>query len=92
MQVGEGPKSDSIDNPPDLFGAPNETNINLNSNIYRSLLDTGSTVSTVSLKCQSQMKVSVLYPLADMLHIECADGQDLSYFGYTEAVLQIPGI
>ena len=88
----EGPKSDSVDNPPDLFGAPNETNINLNSNVYKSLLDTGSTVSTVSLKCHSQMKDSVLYPLADMLHIECADGQDLPYFGYTEAVLQIPGI
>ena len=26
-----------------------------------------------------------------MLYVECADGQDLPSFGYTEAVLQIPG-
>lgn len=33
-----------------------------------------------------------LYPIKDILQIECADGEMLPYIGYTEADIMVPGL
>lgn len=56
------------------------------------LLDTGSTVSTVSKMCYTQhLSHLEVKSLDSILKIECADGQDLPYEGYIEATLTLEG-
>lgn len=55
------------------------------------LLDTGSTVSTVSQSFFNQYIQTPLMDITTLLDIECADGQQLPYLGYTETCIQIPG-
>ena len=57
------------------------------------LLDTGSTVSTISEDFyHSHLSHLALYPITDILQIECADGQHLPYYGYIEATVTTDGI
>ena len=57
------------------------------------LLDTGSTVSTVSESYyQQHLQHLTLYPINDFLHIECADGGTLPYSGYIEASITSTGL
>ena len=77
--------------PPGLFGKPTETDIFINNKPTPSLLDTGSTVSTVS---ESYFKEHISLPLENLdkrLDKECADGKQLPYMGYIEVKIQIPG-
>lgn len=57
------------------------------------LIDTGSTVSTVSKSyyetCLSDLP---LHPMTEILHIECADGGTLPYCGYIEASITSTGL
>lgn len=56
------------------------------------LLDTGSTISTVSQLYFEEHMQSPMMKIETLLDIECANGQQLPYLGYTETCFQIPGI
>ena len=38
------------------------------------------------------MKQATLHHIENILHIECADGLNLPYLGYTQTSVRIPGI
>ena len=66
----------------DLVGSPNETEVIVNDIQTKALLDTGSTVSTVSEKFyNSNLSDLTMHLLEFILKIECADGQHLPYLG-----------
>lgn len=57
------------------------------------LIDTGSTVSTVSKSYYEQYLSELpLHPMTEILHIECADGGTLPYCGYIEASITSKGL
>ena len=66
-----------------LFGEPNDTMVCVGQCVFPTLLDTGSTVSTISLAGLEFMEQAILHQIEDILHIECADGLNLPYLGYT---------
>ena len=56
-------------------------------------MDTGSTVSTVSEDFYKQhLHYLELFPITDILKIECADGEHLPYYGYIEAHVTTNGV
>ena len=66
-----------------LVGSSNEATIIVNGQKTTALLDTGSSVSTVSKHYYDEhLHDYELQPLEDMLNIECADGKSLPYHGY----------
>ena len=76
-----------------LLGAANETTVLINNIECPGLLDTGSTVSTISRRFHDEHFPDVeLHPLDDMLRIECANGDMLPYDGYVEVDIAVPGI
>jgi len=74
-----------------LLGEPNEAMVSVGGKEFPSLLDTGSTVSTISKDGFDFLDAPVLYPIEDVLRIECADGQLLPYLGYIEVSVKVPG-
>ena len=77
---------------PGLLGSANEVTVTVNGNRTTALLDTGSTVSTISEGFYNQHLSQIpLQSLSYLLNIECADGQQLPYKGYVEADLQLHG-
>ena len=71
--------------PSNLFGKANESIAVINNITVRSLVDTGSMVSTVSETFFfSKLTDCTLEPLSDLVKIECADGEPLPYLGFTE--------
>ncbi|VDH90836.1 Hypothetical predicted protein [Mytilus galloprovincialis] len=74
-----------------LLGSPNEVTVVINGIQASALLDTGSTVSTVSPSFHRQyLADSSIQTLNQILNIECADGQNMPYLGYISADLQLP--
>ncbi|VDI62254.1 Hypothetical predicted protein [Mytilus galloprovincialis] len=74
-----------------LLGSPNEVTVVINGLQASALLDTGSTVSTVSQSFHRQyLADSPIQTLNQILNIECADGQNMPYLGYISADLQLP--
>ncbi|VDI19091.1 Hypothetical predicted protein [Mytilus galloprovincialis] len=74
-----------------LLGSPNEVTVVINGLQAAALLDTGSTVSTVSQSFHRQyLADSPIQTLNQILNIECADGQNMPYLGYISADLQLP--
>ena len=53
-------------------------------------LDTGSCVSLVSQCFYDSYLNCELYPVGDILNIECADGESLPYTGYIEVDIAVP--
>ena len=88
-----GPKVCRVMTPPGLYGTPTETNILLNGKEISALLDTGSTVSTISESYYSKHLAStiLLKSFDNILDIECAGGTPLPYKGYIEANIKMPG-
>ena len=77
----------------DITGPPNEVKVKLNGVESTALLDTGSTVSTISKNFYDKHCSSTpIEPLSHILHIECADGQPMPYLGYIEADMELHGI
>ena len=75
-----------------LLGSPNEVTVKVNGIPASALLDTGSTVSTVSESFHRQyLADQTIQALNHILHIECADGQDLPYLGFITVDLELPG-
>ena len=69
--------------PAGLCGQPTEGSVSVEGVYSKALLDTGSTVSTMSEShYNSYFSHIPLHPLASILEIECADGQSLPYLGY----------
>lgn len=75
----------------DLVGRANETEVVLNGEKCKSLLDTGSSVSTISQKCYESLFSKVpLHSIGDILDIEGATGQKLPYLGCVALEVQLP--
>ncbi len=89
-----GQKMDSdVNSPKYLFGESNEADVILNGFRCTALLDTGSTVSTISQQYYEEHFADLdVNPLQQLLSIECANGATLPYSGYIEADLQMVGL
>ena len=75
-----------------LTGTNSEVTVKINNISALALLDTGSTVSTVSETFYQQyLSDEPIQQLDKILHIECADGENLPYLGYVAADLELPG-
>jgi hypothetical protein len=85
------PGTNRVKVPPGLIGKPTETEIYIDGSLTSALLDTGSTVSTVSENYYREHISSPLHTLDTLLDIECADGLQLPSIGYTEIQFQLPG-
>lgn len=77
-----------------LVGNSTESSVTINNIENTASLDIGSCISTISetFFIQSFSEYLDLKPVDDILHIECADGQQLSYQGYVEAELEEDGL
>lgn len=76
--------------PDNLIGSPNEAQIILNDQTCTALLDTGSTVSTVSQSLFETLENVTLNPLQNIINIEGVTGHLLPYNGYIDVGLNIP--
>ncbi|XP_069115865.1 uncharacterized protein [Argopecten irradians] len=78
---------------PDLLGTANEVSMKVRGQDTKALLDTGSTVSTISRHFHKTYLSDIhIQPLSTVLNIECADGQQLPYDGIIEVDLEVNGI
>ena len=76
-----------------LVGHRTEVEVKLNGVSCMALLDTGSTVSTVSEQFYKDHLSNIeIKPIDSMLNIECADGQQLPYQGLIEIDIHASGI
>ncbi len=76
-----------------MGGPANEAGITIEGIDCCALLDTGSTITTVSESFyKEQLSEIPLHTLEEILEIECADGNFLPYTGYIEASVSIPSI
>ena len=76
-----------------LMSDPTETNVLINGICCHSLLDTRSTVSSISESFYRHHLSDIpLQPLYGILNIECASGDSLPYKGCVEANISVPGI
>jgi transposase InsO family protein len=76
-----------------LVGSSNEANVTIDGIATQALLDTGSTVSTVSRGFYDKhLSSHAIQSLDVILDIECADGQALPYEGYVEADIAVAGL
>ena len=75
-------------NDPELVGKVNTVTIIVNNIPATTLLDTGSCVSVLSESFYKEDFPDIdIHALADLIRIECADGQLLPYLGYIEVEL-----
>ena len=75
-----------------LIGTSNEVNVVIGNTNTIALLDTGSSVSTVSFSFYRDNFSDIpIHPIKDLLRIECADGKELPYEGFVELDLNILG-
>jgi hypothetical protein len=89
---GPSIKNNLVKIPPGLYGQPKETSVILEGIETGALLDTCSTVSTISESCYQHLACSIkLKTIEDILDIECAGGSQLPYSGYIEVNINTPG-
>ena len=70
---------------PQLVGSSNEVTVEIHHKSIKALLDTGSTVSTISESFYNEHLSDItLQPLNCIINIECANGIDLPYKGFIE--------
>ena len=72
-----------------LCGKINTANILLNDIPCKSLIDTGSTVSTMSKTFYESLMNVPLHSIGNILQIEAATGHTLPYAGYVECDIKI---
>ena len=76
-----------------IGGSANESEIAINGHKCIAVLDTGSTVSTISETFYQQHFADLqIHPLEVLLEIEAAGRQHLPYSGYVELDVNVPGI
>lgn len=74
-----------------MVGEANEADVTIGGVQCRGLLDTGSTISTVSCTFyRDHFQGVTLRALDDLLKIECAGGSLLPYLGYIEIEVDVP--
>ena len=72
-------------NTDDLVGNVNKANVQIEGISTSALLDTGSSVSTISQTFFEQKVADLeLHDSGNLLKVECADGQSLLYSGYVK--------
>lgn len=77
----------------EIVGSSNEVSVLVNNIETKSLLDTGSCVSTISKTFYEQnFNHLELLPLDNFIKLECADGQTMPYFGYIQVDILPVGI
>jgi hypothetical protein len=77
----------------ELVGNANEAAVVAEGIDTSALLDTGSSVSTVSEEFfNSKLRHLELYDIQGLLRVECADGSPLPYRGFVKADVTIPDI
>lgn len=77
----------------EIVGSSNEVTVLVNNIEAKSLLDTGSCVSTISRTFYEQNFSNLeLLPLDNFIKLECADGQTMPYFGYIQVDILPIGI
>ena len=87
------PSSKTYNKKSSLIGECNEVSIKVFNIATTALLDTGSTVSTISESFYKEHFPDIpLQSLEFALNVECADGQPLPYSGYISLDIQISGI
>ena len=78
-------------NTDDLVGNVNEANVQIEGILTSALLDTGSSVSTISQTFFEQNLAHLeLHDIGNLLKVECADGQSLPYSGYVKVDINVP--
>lgn len=89
--MGSTPGSTTTDPniPTDLIGSPNEAEIIVNGKTVRSLIDSGSQVSTVSKSFVDKHVQSDILPLTDLLRVESASGSEIPYLGYVNLDIRL---
>ena len=74
-----------------LVGNVNEANIQIEGISTSALLDTDSSVSTISQTFFEQNLAHLeLHDIGNLLKVECADGQSLPYSGYVKVDSNVP--
>ena len=77
----------------EVVGDSNEVSLSVQDVETRALIDTGSTVSTVSHAFyQSHLSNIPIEPLSEILKIECANGEALPYYGYVTVKVGVYGM
>ena len=77
----------------ELIGSASEVTVAIEGIQALALLDTGSTVTTVSEGFYMEYLTHLpLHPITDIIRIECADGEQLPYHGYIEAAIDGIGV
>ena len=75
---------------PKLIGESKETEIHITQIKSKALIDTGSTVSTISKSFYNDyLQANHIYPLDHFFNIKCAYGNSLSYLWYIETEIQL---
>ena len=76
-----------------LVGSANETHVLIEGVRTQALLDTGSSVSTISQSFyETHLSHLPLQPVKTLMSLECADGSALPYLGFIACELQVHGI
>ena len=82
--------NDQIDG---LVGSACEVSVNVNGIQAQALLDTGSTVSTMSLSFYKEYLPHLeINSIQEMFNLKCANGTTLPYHGYIEVDMDSPGL
>ena len=85
--------NDEDRSPASLFGKANEASITCNNVNLTALLDTGSTVSTISQQCYEEYFPDLdLCSIKEILSIECANGESLPYSGFIVLDVEVSGM
>ena len=78
--------------PDELIGEPNESSMMINNVQCRSLIDTGSTVSTLSETLYKSLNVPIHSLDSMLLNVEGATRHLLPYLGYVDVAINIPSL
>ena len=76
-----------------LIGNSSEVEVSINGIPTLALLDTGSTVSTISYTFyKTHLSDHHIHSIDNMFNLRCANGSELPYSGYIEAEVDSPGL
>ena len=66
-----------------MVGSSNEVELKIGDHTFNTLLDTGSSIPTISRAAYDQYLSSYpLEPITEILTVTCADGESLPYHGF----------
>ena len=74
-----------------LIGEPNETQVKLEGQSFRALVDSGAMVSQITVALATALKLKI-HKLKTLIPMEGSGGIEVPYLGYVEATLQIPEV